>query len=187
MSTRNTGFLVALNGQSPRTLKDAIRHLSSASLGFIESWLSGDVASAEETSHEAFGHLDYIAGELLRQRDVKRHLAATWAASPLKAALSVHVGWLLVEATAQDLELLQAQQRGVGEFPVGATPVSLNLEKALTKLKHRDTVAVNFVVALPRAHLLYSVTTGGMGQAVSVAEVDITELCNACKSASAHV
>jgi len=187
MTTRNTGFLVALNGQSPRNLRDSIRCVGNASLGFIESWLSADVTSAEETSHEAFGHLDYIASELLRQRDVKRRQVATWAASPLKAALSAPVGRLMASVSPQDLTWLQAQQRGAGGFPSGIVPTPLSLGTALTKLKHRDTVTVNFLVGSPRSHLLYTVTTPGMGQATSVAEVDISKLCNACKAAASHV
>ena len=187
MITRNTGFLVSLNGQSPRNLRDSIRQVKSASLGFIESWESKDFDSAAETSHEAFGHVDYIAGELLRQRDVKRKDAATWPDSDLKSALSAIVGRIIVNLSTHDLEWLQAQPRGAGGFPTGTVPTSLTLETALTKLKHRDTVAVNFLVSAPSTHYLYTVTTAGMGQATSVAEVDIGLLCTACKTAASHV
>lgn len=187
MTDRSIGFLVALNGHSPRNLRDSIRSVKSASLGFIDSWIFNELDSAEEMSHEAFGHIDYIAGELLRQRDVKRRDAATWPDSSLKKALSAVVGQLMVNVSADDLAWLQAQARGAGGFPTGASPSPLNLEAALTKLKHRDTVAVNFLVNSPNTHFLYTVTTAGMGQATSVVEVDIRALCEACKVAASHV
>lgn len=187
MPERYTEFLVDLTGKSPRNLKDSIRRLLNASAGFKLSWLSDDQQEAYETSQEALKHLDYIQNELLRQRDVLRGNQATWPTSPFNAALGNTVGNLLNNVTPTDRTWFSGLPQGQGAMPTSATPIPLTLEKALNKLKHRDTVALNFSLPASGSHILYIFTNAGMGQPDSISEIDIVSFCSVCKLAAQHV
>lgn len=187
MTERYTEFLVDLTGKSPRNLKDSIRRVQNASAGFTQSWLNGDQQEAYETSQEAFEHFDYIQNELLRQRDVHKGNAATWPISPFNAAISSTVGRLLNNVTPTDRTWFLGLPQGSGAMPAGVTPVPLTLEKALNKLKHRDTVAINFSLLASGGHILYLFTNGGMGQPDSISEISVSGFCAACKSAAQHI
>lgn len=187
MTERYTEFLVDFTGKSPRNLKDSIRRIQNSSAGFTQSWLAGNRDEALETSHEAFGHLDYIQNELLRQRDVHKSNTASWPTSPYRAALSSHVGRIAENVAPTDRTWFLALFEGAGALPAGSTPVPLSLEKAMNKLKHRDTVAINFSIGSPAGHVLYLLTNGGMGQSDSISEINISDFCAACKSAASHV
>lgn len=60
MSDRHFDFMVSATGSAPRTLHESIRLFGNASSGFSRSWIAGDIADAETTSHEAFGLLEHI-------------------------------------------------------------------------------------------------------------------------------
>ena len=187
MTERYTEFLVDLTGKSPRNLKDSIRRVLNASAGFKQSWVAGDQQEAYETSQEAFEHLDYIQNELLRQRDVLKANQATWPASPFSAALGNTVGNLLNNVTPTDRAWFLGQPQGQGAMPTSVTTTALTLEKALNKLKHRDTVALNFSLPASGSHILYLFTNAGMGQPDSISEIDVASFCSACKSAAQYV
>ncbi len=184
MTERYPKFLVDLSGKSPRNLKDSIRRVQNASAGFIQSWEKGDVKEALETSQEAFEHFDYIQNELLRQRDVHRANAVTWPTSLFNTALSNTVGHLHNNVTTTNRAWFLGLSQGAGAMPVGASLVPLTLEKALNKLKHRDTVAVNFSLTASGRHILFLFTNAGMGQPDSISEIDVLNFCAACKSAA---
>ena len=187
MTERYTEFLVEVTGKSPRNLKNSIRHVLNASEGFKRSWGVGDQQEAYETSQEAFEHLDYIQNELLRQRDALKGDEATWPTSLLKASLANIVGNLYNDVTSTDRNWFLGLPQGQGAMPTGVTLTPLSLEKALNKLKHRDTVALNFSFNASGSHILYIFTYAGMGQPDSISEIDVASFCNACKFAAQHV
>ncbi|WP_157443725.1 hypothetical protein [Curvibacter lanceolatus] len=187
MTERYIEFLVDPAGKSPRNLQDSIRRVLNASAGFKQSWLGGDQQDAYETSQEAFEHLDYIQNELLRQRDVLKRDHAAWPTSPFNATLANTVGKILNNVTTTDCAWFLGLPPGQGGMPTGTTPTPLTLEKALNKLKHRDTSALNFSLPASGSHILYLFTNGGMGQPDSISEIDIANFCSACKSAAQHV
>jgi hypothetical protein len=187
MTKRYTEFLVDLTGKSPRNLKDSIRRVHNASAGFKQSWAVGDQHEAYETSQEAFEHLDYIQNELLRQRDVLKGNQATWATSPFNAALSNAVGNFQNNVTPNDRVWFFGLPLGQGAMSTGVTPTALSLEKALNKLKHRDTMAINFSLSASGSHILYLFTNAGMGQPDSISEIDVASFCSVCKLAAQHV
>lgn len=187
MTERYPQFLVDLSGKSPRNLKDAIRRVNNASAGFTQSWANGDLQEALETSQEAFEHFDYIQNELLRQRDVHKANAATWPTSLFNTALSTTVGQLHNGVTSTNRAWFLGLPQGAGAMPAGATLVPLTLEKALNKLKHRDTVAINFSLYATGGHILYLFTNAGMGQPDSISEIDVLNFCAACKLAAQHI
>lgn len=187
MTERYTEFLVDLTGNSPPNLKDSIRRVLNASAGFKNSWVAGDQQEAYETSQEAFEHFDYIQNELLRQRDVLKRNQAAWPTSPFNAALANTVGNFLNNVTPTDRAWFLGLPQGQGTMPTGVTPTPLTLDKALNKLKHRDTVALNFSLPASGSHILYLFTNAGMGQPDSISEIEIASFCSACKSAAQHV
>lgn len=187
MTDRYTEFLVSLNGKSPRNLRDSIRRVSMTSAGFVQSWSNGDQQEAFDTSQEAFEHLDYIQSELLRQRDVHRVNAATWAASPFKASLSSIVGSILKNLTAAQRAWFLNLPQGSGAMPATVASTNLTLETALNKLKHRDTVAFNFSASTNTGHVVYMVTNAGLNKTDSLSQLSISSFCAACKVAAAHV
>lgn len=183
MTERYTEFLVDFTGRTPNNLNDVIRKVQSASAGFIGSWSNGELDDAKATSDEAFGHLDYVQNELLRQRDVRKKKPASWASSPFKASLGAQVG-NIVGVSPTDETWFRSLSTGGGAFPPNSASSPLALEAALNKLKHRDTTAVNFSILLPNKHLLYALTPAGMGQPSSLVEIDISIFCTACKCAA---
>lgn len=186
MPERYTEFLVEPTGKAPKNLLDSIRRVQNASFGFIASWSAGEVVDATETSREAFEHLDYIFGELLRQRDVQKQ-DPNWPTSPFNAALTECVGRLWPTVTPQDIATFTQLPVGSGALPAGATYHPLPLGIALTKMKHRHTFIANFSVVAPSTHVLFAVTTAGMGQPSTLVELDVPLFCSACKAAAAHV
>lgn len=180
-------FLVDLSGKSPHNLKDSIRRVQNASAGFTQSWANGEFQEALETSQEAFEHFDYIQNELLRQRDVHKANAATWPTSLFNAKLSNTVGQFHNNVTSTNRAWFLGLSQGAGAMPADATLVPLTLEKALNKLKHRDTIAINFSLSASGRHILYLFTNAGMGQPDSISELDVLNFCAACKSAAQHI
>lgn len=187
MTERYTEFLVDLTGKSPRNLKDSIRRVLNASAGFRQSWLDGEQPEAYETSQEAFEHLDYIQNELLRQRDVHKSNTATWPTSPFCSVLATPVGQLISSVTPADRLWFLSLPQGQGAMPTGNTPTPLTLDKALNKLKHRDTVAFNFSLPAGGGHILYLFTKAGMRQPDTLSEIDVSTFGFACKSAALHI
>lgn len=187
MTVRFTEFLVEPSGKSPRNLIDSIRRIQNSSAGFRESWLSGDYDESQETSAEAFEHLDYLQNELLRQRDVHKVNLSVWPSSPFKMALDSHVGTILNGISINDSTWFSNLAVGSGQLPPSATTQPLTLEKALNKLKHRDTMKINFSLPSAGGHTLYVFTNAGMGQQASLSEIDIKAFCDKCKNASSHV
>lgn len=187
MPERFTEFLVALDGKSPKNLRDSIRRVSNASAGFRSSWLEGQVSEALETSQEAFEHLDYVQNELLRQRDSQKQNVPTWTGSTFNRSLSQIVGRILKDVSLADSGWFSTLGQGLGDLPPGCTPTDLTLQVALNKLKHRDMVAVNFALPADGGHTLYVLTGAGMGQGVSLSEISIPAFCAACRVAAAHV
>jgi len=187
MNERYPQFLVAPTGKSPRNLMDSIRRVANASAGFVQSWKAGEQQEAYETSQEAFEQLDYIQNELLRQRDVLKEDNTSWQTSPFKGVLATPVGRLHNNASASERTFFLSRPQGQGSMPTGTTPVILSLEKALNKLKHRDTVALNFSIDASLGHMLYVYTNAGMGQPDSISEIHISSFCFACKNAAQHV
>lgn len=187
MTERYTEFLVDLTGKSPRNLKDSIRRVLNASAGFRQSWLNGEHQEAYETSQEAFEHFDYIQNELLRQRDVYKSNAAIWPTSPFCAALTASVGQIINNVSVANRLWFLSLVKGAGAMPTGCNPTSLTLDKALNKLKHRDTVEFNFSVPAGVGHSLYLFTNAGMGQLDSLSEIDVAAFCAACKTAASHI
>lgn len=186
MTSNCIEFLVALNGKSPN-LRESIRRVSNASAGFRGCWQSGQRDEALETSQEAFEHLDYIQNEILRQRDTHRENAATWPTSPLKASLDQTVGRILERISSADSSWFSSLAQGLGSMPAGASPSPLTLQKALNKLKHRDTIALNFALPPGAGHTLYVFTKAGMGQLESLSEIDVPNFCAACRTAAMQV
>lgn len=187
MTERYPEFMVNVTGKSPRNLKNSIRRVLDASAGFGRSWLAGEEPEAYETSQEAFGHLDYITSELLRQRDMQSGNTTTWPASPLKAALTAPVGLIIDNVAAADEGWFRTLPAGSGSLPAKATTATLTLGKALNKLKHRDLVAFNFSFLAVGGHTLYMITKAGMGQPCSLSSFSVLTFCNACKGAALHV
>lgn len=187
MTERYTEFLVDLTGKSPRNLQDSIRRVLNASAGFRQSWLNREQAEAYETSQEAFEHLDYIQNELLRQRDVHKSNSATWPTSPFCSALTTPVGQLVGSVTPADRSRFLSLPQGQGAIPAGSTPTPLTLDKALNKLKHRDTIAFNFTLPVSGGHTLYLFTKAGMGRPDTLSGIDVAVFCSVCKSAAAHI
>lgn len=186
MTERYPQFLVDPTGKSPRNLTDSIRHVQTASAGFIHYWTNAEEKEAFDTSQEAFEHLDYIQNEILRQRDVHRANGATWPSSLFNSALSTTVGRLYNNAT-DHLTWFSKLPVDKGAMPTGAILLPLSLEKALNKLKHRDSVEIRFSISPPATHTLYLFTRFGMGQPDSISEINISEFCTACKSAAQHI
>lgn len=182
-----TEFLVDVNGKAPKNLADSIRRVSDASVAFVHSWVGGKVSDAEATSQEAFQHLEFIQGELLRHRDSRKKQDSPWHTSPLKMELSRTVGRMASLVTQADEAQFRSLKVGEGSLPSGALSSALSLEVALTKLKHRDVVAVNFAAELPYRHCLYVLTCAGMGQPATVVEVDVPLFCSASRAAAALV
>lgn len=187
MTGRFIEFLVCPSGKSPKNLEDSIRRIQNSSLGFRESWLSGQHIDAQKTSEEAFEHLDYVQNEFLRQRDVHKMNVATWSSSPFKLALDLPVGNLINDISVSDRNIFISQTIGSAYLPSGSITQPLTLEKALNKLKHRDTVKINFSLPSLGGHKLYILTNAGMGQLASLSEIDMHTFCSVCKAASAHV
>lgn len=187
MTERYIEFLVDPTGKSPRNLRDSIRRVLNASAGFRQSWLNGERQEAFETSQEAFEHFDYIQNELLRQRDVHKSNAVTWHASPFCAALTTSVGRIINDVSDTHRSWFLTLVPGVGAMPIGCTPTPLTLDKALNKLKHRDTVALNFSLPPGAGHTLYLFTNAGMGQSASLSEIDVSAFCAACQTAASHI
>lgn len=179
-------FLVELSGQDPRTLRESIRQVQNASLGFRQDWLAGNAVDAYETSQEAFVSIEYIVGELLRHRDVANKAKDAWLQSPFKAALDVPVGQISDAVTLADIQWFKGLPMGAGRMPACA-PLALTFGEALNKLKHRDTIAVNFALPLGKGHLLYVLTKAGMGKPDTLSEIDIFQFCTAGKAASAQL
>lgn len=92
MTIINTEFLVDPSGKAPKNLRDSIRRVKHASLGFVHNWNDGDRTEVYETSKDAFENLEYIWGEILRQRDVHQKNPSTWAVSPFRTSLTAPVG-----------------------------------------------------------------------------------------------
>jgi hypothetical protein len=187
MTERRIEFLVDLTGKSPRNLKDSIRRVLNASAGFRQSWLDEERSEAYETSQEAFEHFDYIQNELLRQRDVHKSNATIWPTSPFKTTLDAPVGRILNNISAADCSWFLSLTQGAGAMPATSLPISLTLDKALNKLKHRDTVAFNFSLPTGGGHILYMFTKAGMGQPDSLSEIVVSTFCSACKVAASHI
>jgi hypothetical protein len=187
MTERYIEFLVDPTGKSPRNLKDSIRRVLNASAGFRQSWLNGEQTEAFQTSQEAFEHLDYIQNELLRQRDVHKSNTASWPTSLFCSALTAPVGQLLNSVTPADRSWFLSLPQGQGAMPAGSTLTLLTLDKALNKLKHRDTIAFNFTLPSGGGHTLYLFTKAGMGQPDTLSEIDVAVFCDTCKSAAAHI
>lgn len=187
MTESYTEFLVDPTGKSPRNLKDSIRRVLDASAGFRQSWLNGEYPEAYDTSQEAFEHFDYIQNELLRQRDVHKSNAATWPTSPFCAALTTPVGQIINNVSATDRLWFLNLVQGAGAMLIACNPTPLTLDKALNKLKHRDTVAFNFSLPSGSGHTIYLFTNGGMGQSDSLSKIDISDFCAACKTAASHI
>ena len=185
MSDRPIDFLVGLSGKSPRNLAESIRRVKNASAGFLQSWHAGSHAEAYETSQEAFEHLDYIQNELLRQRDVHRMNQAIWQNSLFRLALQRPVGSIVKDLQPPDSAWFASLALGYGALPVGVTPTPLTLETALNKLKHRDTIAVNFSAS--PIHALFVNTSASMNQKESLCEISVLVLCQECLAAAAHV
>lgn len=187
MTERYTEFLVDLTGKSPRNLNDSIRRVLNSSAGFRESWLKGNQKDAFETSQEAFEHLDYVQNELLRQRDVHKENTATWSTSPFNSSLASSVGRLKSSVTVNERSWFLTLSQGRGAMPIGSVLVPLTLEKALNKLKHRDTIAFNFTLPAAGGHILYLFTKAAMGQPDTISEINVSDFCDACKSAAVHI
>jgi hypothetical protein len=180
-------FLVDPSGKAPRNLKDSIRRIRNASLGFRESWLSGEYDEAHETSQEAFEHFDYLQNELLRQRDIHKTDQSLWPSSQFKLGLDSHVGSLLNNISETESAWFGQLANGAACMPENSVLEPLSLEKALNKLKHRDTVAINFVLPSSGGHKLYVLTNAGMGQTASLSEIDVMTFCNSCKNATSYI
>jgi len=180
-------FLVDPSGKAPRNLKDSIRRIRNASAGFRESWLSGEHNEAQETSQEAFEYFDYLQNELLRQRDVQKANQLSWTSSEFKLALNSHVGSLLSNISGTHSEWFSQLANGAACMPENSDLEPLSLEKALNKLKHRDTVAINFALPSSGGHKLFVLTGAGMGQPASLSEIDVIAFCNHCKCAASYI
>jgi hypothetical protein len=180
MANKNMEFLVSLNGKSPKNLADSIRRVKNTSAGFVQSWLASEIDEAYETSQEAFEHIEYIVGEIRRQRDVHKQSGAGWGTSAFKAALDVKVGKIVEDVTEPDTQWFCNLAQGQGTLPPGISFVPLSLGVALNKLMHRHTTAVNFSV-VPN-HTLFLITQSGMGQAASLSEIPVLDFCRACET-----
>ena len=181
-------FSVSLTGKSPKNLMDSIRKVKNSSAGFVNSWIAGEHDEAYETSQEAFEHLDYVQSELIRQRDVHSKDATAWQTSALRIALDLPVGQIIERLSSSDSAWFAALGGGCGALPIPALPAfqqTLTLGKALNKLKHRHTIAVNF--SITPLHTMYTITSAGMGQPETLVEVQILQFCQACASAAQHV
>ena len=187
MSNDFTEFLVPPAGKAPKNLSDSVRKIGNASVAFVHSWHAGEIGEALATSEEAFEHLDFVLGELLRQRDVHRQQTTSWTTSPFKVALAVPVGEIISKLSPAHALWFRSLKHGTGGLPNGTASSILSLETAITKLKHRDTVAVNFSAALPYQHHIYALTTAGMGQKATLIRVDVQGLCQASKLAASTV
>lgn len=185
--SRYISFLTDSSGKSPKNLKDSIRKIQNASAGFRDSWLVGKFDEAGETSNEAFEHLDYLQNELLRQRDIQKSNQLTWPNSPLNAALSEKVGTICNNVSSTQTTFFAKLSIGSGQMPPNANSGDLTLGTALNKLKHRNSIAVNFALPTSGGHILYILTSAGMGQPESLCEIDIKAFCDKCKNAALHV
>ena len=181
MSDRYIDFSVSLNGKSPQSLQDSVRRVRDASAGFSQSWLSGAHADALKTSQEAFTHLDFILSELIRQRDVQNRDSATWPTSPLKLALDASVGLIVEPLSSSDVTWFTHLPQGHAALPPTASAIPVTLGKALNKLKHRHTTAVNFSLA---PHTLFACTSAGMGKEACLVQIQILLFGGACSSAA---
>lgn len=187
MTKHYINFLIAPDGKAPRNLQNSIRLVQNASAGFRQSWLAQEKPDAYETSQEAFEHLDYIQNELLRQRDALKENADTWPISPFCSALSVPVGKIINNTTSTNYSWFLALPQDEGAMPIGSISTPLTLEKALNKLKHRDTTVLKFSLPPDGGHFIYIYTKAGMGQPDSISEINISIFCTACKSASKYI
>ena len=154
-----------------------------ASAGFVQSWVLGEHSNAQETSNEAFTHLDYIQSELLRHRDVHSKNSSTWTTSQFRFSLQVHVGSIVNNLSSTDSIWFNALPKGQGALPQNVATIPLPLEQAINKLKHRD--AVNFTTS--PLHTLFARTIAGMGRPQTLVQVPILQFCQACFVAASHV
>ncbi len=178
MISRTIKFLVI-----PGSLLDEIQKVSAASIEFSRNWIAEDFDNAGTISQEAFVLLEHIQGELMRHRDTMKSGSA-YSASRFKAALDVEVGDLLEPATPANKLEFQGLSLGHGAMPVGMTFTKLTLEKALNKLKHRDTNLVNFTVSDDGDHTLFIFTKAGMGCPDSLSSFNVRKFCDSCKAAA---
>lgn len=183
MKSHYPSFLVTAPGAKPRALLDAIRAVENASAGFCRSWSGNDLASAFSTSEEAFGYLDHIQNELIRNRD-EASKNADWQTSQYFLALTVNVGDLLQPAKVGHQTDFEKLTVGQGQMPAGSSTQPLSLNDALNKLKHRATNLVNFTVSPSGSHELFIFTTAGMGKPNSISKFDVEKFCKACKFAA---
>jgi hypothetical protein len=186
MTNKNLEFLVAATNTAPKSLPESIRQVGNLSAGFCRSWLSNEITDALTTSEEALQHLDHIQNELLRHRDEKAKLL-NWPNSPFKSALETSVGELLAPATPSHKSLFLSLAPGAGAFPSGTSTASLTLAEALNKLKHRNTIAINFTVSSSGQHIFYIFTNAGMGKSDTISKFDVHVFCNACKFAAGTI
>ncbi|MFM5738593.1 hypothetical protein ACET6T_07635 [Aeromonas veronii] len=184
MAKHYISFLIAPDGKVPQNLKNSIRQVVNSSAGFRQSWLKAEKAEAYETSQEAFQHLDYIQNELLRQRDALKQNSDTWQTSTFVSKLSVPVGNIINNATSSDYSWFLSLPQDEGTLPIGRDITQLTLEKALNKLKHRDTAALRFLLPSEEGHFIYIYTKAGMGQPDTISEINISLFCDACKAAA---
>lgn len=185
MNERSIEFLVDRTGAAPRNLSDSIRQVQNCSYGFRQIWPQGLLQEAYETSQDAFGHLDYIQNEILRQRD-SRSSQLGFVGSPFAAALGTSVGRIVAGVSAADQSWFGSLSEGHGNVPSGSSPTDLSLATALNKLKHRSTSIFNFSLPSSGGHFLYVFATAGMGQPASISEIDVDEFCKACRAAASH-
>ena len=120
----------------------------------------------------------------MRQRDAYKNESG-WADSAFNLALQGSVGLILLPFTKVDAVWFLSLPQGDGALPQGVTTSVLTLEVALNKLKHRDTVAVNFSV-IPH-HSMFVHTLAGMGKKDSLSEIDVLKFCKASAVAAGHI
>jgi len=174
-------FMVNLNSNPNRNLSDSIRQLKNNSAGFVNSWQSNELDEAQETSQEAFKHLDHIQNEFLRHRDDKSRLP-NWISSPFHTTLTQPVGKIIKNLQQSDAQWFAGLSAGNGSLivPSQQQPVPLSLELALNKMKHRDILRVNFVIS-PN-HILYVHTNGVKNIPDSLSAINISDFCKECKN-----
>ncbi|MDA0281584.1 MAG: hypothetical protein O3C29_14300 [Proteobacteria bacterium] len=187
MNKKLAQFIVDPHGKAPQNLKDSILKIRNASAEFCSNWTEGRHHDAQIASDEAFKHFDYVQGELLRQRDFHKKNQATWPSSAFKIALNKQVGIFLDNISTNDISGFKNYAYGEACMPANSNSQLLSLERALNKLKHRDTISVNFAMSPSSGHTLYVLTFAGMGQPASLAEIKISNFCDICDIAASHV
>lgn len=181
--TRSIGFLVNNSGSLPDSLPEAIRLLKNSSLGFCNSWLNEELSEAENTSEEAFGLFDHIQNELLRRKEDKKY-ENDWSSSPFKIILNESIGEIIKPASVTQKNEFYQLSNGEGKLPENSIVKDLSLMDALNKLKHRDSLLVNFKVIAVNQHKLFFFTNAGNGQPNSISTFDVSVFCSACKKAA---